>query len=112
MLFNSYQFIFGFLPAVCVSYFVVARFWGRRAGMASMLGVMTGCCVHTVLAALGISVLLAASATEQPEAGEQSLAGWWTRSQMSFHYGAGLDFLDTTARPQAEDRLRYKTSRC
>ena len=33
MLFNSYQFIFGFLPAVCVSYFVVARFWGRRAGM-------------------------------------------------------------------------------
>jgi alginate O-acetyltransferase complex protein AlgI len=32
MLFNSYQFIFGFLPAVCVSYFVVARFCGRRAG--------------------------------------------------------------------------------
>jgi hypothetical protein len=48
---------------------------------------------------------------QQPEAGEQSLAGWWTRSQMSFHYGAGLDFLDTTARPQPEDRLRFKTSR-
>jgi hypothetical protein len=48
---------------------------------------------------------------QQPEAGEQSLAGWWTRSQMSFHYGAGLDYLDTTARPQPEDRLRYKTSR-
>ena len=28
---------------------------------------------------------------QQPEAGEQSLAGWWLRSQMSFHYGAGLD---------------------
>lgn len=48
---------------------------------------------------------------QQPEAGEQSLAGWWTRSQMSFHFGAGLEYLDTTARPQAEDRLRYKTSR-
>ena len=33
MLFNSYQFIFGFLPAVCISYFVVARFWGIRAGV-------------------------------------------------------------------------------
>jgi hypothetical protein len=48
---------------------------------------------------------------QQPEAGEQSLAGWWTRSQMSFHFGAGLDYLDTTARPQPEDRLRFKTSR-
>jgi hypothetical protein len=48
---------------------------------------------------------------QQPESGEQSLAGWWTRSQMSFHYGAGLDYLDTTARPQPEDRLRFKTSR-
>ena len=48
---------------------------------------------------------------QQPEAGEQSLSGWWTRSQMSFHFGAGLDYLDTTARPQPEDRLRFKTSR-
>jgi hypothetical protein len=47
---------------------------------------------------------------QQPEAGEQSLAGWWTRSQMSFHYGAGLEYLDTTARPQAEDRLRFSAS--
>jgi alginate O-acetyltransferase complex protein AlgI len=37
MLFNSYQFIFGFLPAICISYFVVARFWGRRAGMAVLV---------------------------------------------------------------------------
>jgi hypothetical protein len=28
---------------------------------------------------------------QQPEAGEQSLSGWWTRSQMSFHFGAGPD---------------------
>jgi threonine/homoserine/homoserine lactone efflux protein len=35
---------------------------GRRAGMAAMLGAMTGCCVHTLLAALGLSALLAASA--------------------------------------------------
>ncbi|NIX75363.1 LysE family translocator [Microvirga terricola] len=36
---------------------------GRRAGMASMLGAMTGCCFHTLLAALGLSALLAASVT-------------------------------------------------
>src|ERR671917_806361 len=36
---------------------------GRRAGLAAMLGAMAGCCVHTLLAALGISALLAASAT-------------------------------------------------
>jgi threonine/homoserine/homoserine lactone efflux protein len=36
---------------------------GRRAGIASMLGAMTGCCCHTLLAALGLSALLAASAT-------------------------------------------------
>jgi threonine/homoserine/homoserine lactone efflux protein len=36
---------------------------GRTAGMAAMLGTMAGCCVHTTLAALGISALLAASAT-------------------------------------------------
>lgn len=33
MLFNSYQFIFGFLPTVCIAYFVAVHFWGRRAGM-------------------------------------------------------------------------------
>ena len=36
---------------------------GRRAGMAAMIGAMAGCCVHTLLAALGLSALLAASAT-------------------------------------------------
>ena len=36
---------------------------GRRAGIASMLGAMAGCCVHTLLAALGLSALLAASVT-------------------------------------------------
>jgi threonine/homoserine/homoserine lactone efflux protein len=36
---------------------------GRRSGMAAMLGTMLGCAVHTLLAALGISALLAASAT-------------------------------------------------
>lgn len=34
---------------------------GRRAGMAAMLGAMAGCCVHTLLAALGLSALIAAS---------------------------------------------------
>jgi threonine/homoserine/homoserine lactone efflux protein len=36
---------------------------GRRAGMAAMAGAMAGCCVHTLLAALGLSALLAASVT-------------------------------------------------
>ena len=36
---------------------------GRKAGIAAMLGAMAGCCVHTLLAALGVSALLAASAT-------------------------------------------------
>jgi alginate O-acetyltransferase complex protein AlgI len=34
MLFNSYQFIFVFLPGVCALYFLAARFWGLRAGAA------------------------------------------------------------------------------
>ena len=38
MLFNSYQFIFGFLPAVCVIYYVVAHFWGPRVGAAALVG--------------------------------------------------------------------------
>src|SRR5919202_5908686 len=36
---------------------------GRRAGIAAMLGAFAGCLVHTLLAALGLSALLAASAT-------------------------------------------------
>ncbi len=36
---------------------------GRRAGIASMLGACSGCLVHTILAALGLSVLIAASPT-------------------------------------------------
>src|SRR6266487_3703113 len=38
MLFNSYQFIFGFLPVVCVCYFLAAHWWDRRAGMAVLVG--------------------------------------------------------------------------
>jgi threonine/homoserine/homoserine lactone efflux protein len=34
---------------------------GRKAGIAAMLGACTGCLLHTVLAALGLSVLIAAS---------------------------------------------------
>ena len=36
---------------------------GRRAGIAAVVGTSTGCAVHTLLAALGLSALLAASAT-------------------------------------------------
>ena len=38
MLFNSYQFIFGFLPAVCLLYFIATRFGGRSAGVAVLVG--------------------------------------------------------------------------
>ncbi len=34
---------------------------GRKAGFAAMLGACTGCLMHTILAALGLSVLIAAS---------------------------------------------------
>ena len=36
---------------------------GRRAGIAAMLGTSSGCLVHTLLAAFGLSALIAASAT-------------------------------------------------
>ena len=36
---------------------------GRRAGMASAMGANIGCVVHTLLAAFGVSALIAASAT-------------------------------------------------
>jgi threonine/homoserine/homoserine lactone efflux protein len=36
---------------------------GRRAGMASMLGASAGCLVHSAAAALGLSAIIAASAT-------------------------------------------------
>lgn len=48
-----------------------------------------------------------------PEAGEQSLASWWQRSQMSFHYGSGLRYLDTEGRSAETDidRARFHDSR-
>ncbi len=36
---------------------------GRKHGLAAMAGALTGCCVHTLLAAIGVSALLAASQT-------------------------------------------------
>lgn len=36
---------------------------GRKAGMASMLGASAGCLVHSLAAALGLSAIIAASAT-------------------------------------------------
>ena len=36
---------------------------GRRAGLAAMAGAMAGCCLHSLVAALGLSALIAASAT-------------------------------------------------
>lgn len=36
---------------------------GRRAGLMSALGISTGCCVHSLACAFGLTALLAASAT-------------------------------------------------
>jgi hypothetical protein len=38
------------------------------------------------------------------EPGEQSLVGWWMRSQSSFHYGAGIKFYE----PAQDEKLRYR----
>jgi hypothetical protein len=46
-----------------------------------------------------------------PEAGEQTLSTWWLRSQMSFHGGAGVKYLDTTSGEQNSNHIRYDTSR-
>lgn len=35
----------------------------------------------------------------QRDPGEQSLTGWWLRSQSSFHAGAGIEFFDPFANP-------------
>ena len=40
----------------------------------------------------------------QAEPGEQSLTGWWIRSQSSFHHGAGIKFYD----PAAGDVVSYR----
>src|SRR3954467_14372093 len=36
---------------------------GRKAGILSVLGISTGCLVHTIAAALGLSAILVASST-------------------------------------------------
>lgn len=49
-----------------------------------------------------------------PEAGEHSLSTWWIRSQMSFHGGAGVRYLDTSHNDTSGAttvRLRYDDSR-
>ena len=38
------------------------------------------------------------------EAGEQTLTGWWLRSQTSFHYGAGINYFE----PSVDETLRYR----
>ena len=38
------------------------------------------------------------------EPGEQTLQGWWYRSQSSFHYGCGIKYYE----PQQDENLRYR----
>ena len=38
------------------------------------------------------------------EAGEQTLTGWWVRSQSSFHFGAGIKYFE----PAQEESLRFQ----
>lgn len=46
----------------------------------------------------------------QTEPGEQSLTGWWIRSQSSFHEGTGIEFYDPALIP-GEGTSRFKDSR-
>ena len=46
----------------------------------------------------------------QTEPGEQSLTGWWLRSQSSFHEGTGIEFYDPALIP-GEGTFRFKDSR-
>lgn len=49
---------------------------------------------------------------QAPEAGEQTLSSWWIRSQMSFHGGAGIKYLDTVVdQEQSVNRIRFDDSR-
>ena len=44
----------------------------------------------------------------QTEPGEQSLTGWWIRSQSSFHYGDGITFYDpATTTSNSPEHYRY-----
>ncbi|MDQ3223155.1 MAG: hypothetical protein M3Q75_06760 [Gemmatimonadota bacterium] len=48
---------------------------------------------------------------QAPEAGENTLRSWWLRSQMSFHCGAGVDYLDTVLDYDPIQRARFRSSR-
>jgi hypothetical protein len=42
----------------------------------------------------------------EPEPGEQSLEGWWLRSQESFHKGAGILYQESRVELEASERFR------
>ena len=42
----------------------------------------------------------------QRDPGEQSLTGWWLRSQSSFHAGEGIDFYDPLANPYTSNAIK------
>jgi len=46
---------------------------------------------------------------QSPEPGEQSLTGWWARSQLSFHGGAGMKYSDPALDESAS--IRFEDSR-
>jgi len=46
----------------------------------------------------------------QTEPGEQSLTGWWIRSQMSFHSGSGINFFDPATTDEV-GHYRFAASR-
>ena len=48
----------------------------------------------------------------QPEPGEQSLTGWWIRSQMSFHAGDGITFYEPAqTAPNSPAHYRFADSK-
>lgn len=64
LLFAGACFVLFVTPGPDMSLFLAKTLQGgRMAGMAAMLGATTGSCLHTLLAALGLSAVLAASET-------------------------------------------------
>jgi len=97
----------------------------RLGGLTSGAAVLSGVAYDVVIGGIPF---LSANTPEEPhvretapyrreqqdttaEAGEQSLGGWWYRSQSSFHGGAGLRYLDPAGAEDPVARTRFEDSR-
>ncbi|MCZ7660401.1 MAG: LysE family translocator [Xanthobacteraceae bacterium] len=78
---------------------------GRARGFASMLGACTGLIVHTMLAALGLSALLAASATAFNVLKVAGVAYLLWLAVQALRHGTALDLARETGAPRPLSRV-------